>query len=131
MNGYYPMYNPMQRMELPQAAAIQQQPQIPASPGFICKPVTSKEEALGAQTDFFAAGTLMPDLAHGTVYLKRFNQNTGSSDFLTFVLQQTEAPAYASAQDVQELQAAIEQIRADVEKLRKPAGRTVKKDDEQ
>lgn len=138
MNGYmpynYPMYNPMQRMDLPQASAVPQQAQQTVQPGFICRPVTSKEEALGVQTDFFSPGTLMPDLAHDVVYLKRFNQNTGSSDFLAFALQQDapkQEPAYASMQDLQELQDRIDQMRADLDKLKKPSGRAVKKDDEQ
>ena len=51
---------------------------------FACHPVTSREEAVAAQTDYFSAGLVMPDLGHGTIYLKRFNPQTGASDFFEF-----------------------------------------------
>lgn len=56
--------------------------------GFLCRPVTSREEALAVQADYFSPGTLMPDLGHGVVYLKRFNPNTGASDIFEFALVQ-------------------------------------------
>ncbi|MBQ0067367.1 MAG: hypothetical protein KBS60_04180 [Phascolarctobacterium sp.] len=59
---------------------------------FTCRAVTSREEAMAAQTDYFSMGTVMPDLAHGVIYLKRFNSNTGSSDFLEFKYCQPEQP---------------------------------------
>ena len=68
------------------------QPQA-AQPGFSARGVTSKEEALATQTDYFSAGTVMPDLAHDVVYLKRFNQMTGASDFLEFRRVYPEPPA--------------------------------------
>lgn len=74
-----PMFNGYQQ---PQMQQMQPQQQTPV--GFTCKPVTSREEALAISVDFFGPGTLMPDLAHGMIYLKRFNQNTGSSDFMEF-----------------------------------------------
>lgn len=60
-------------------------------PSFTCHPVTSREEAVAAQTDYFSAGLVMPDLGHGCIYLKRFNPNTGASDFFRFVME-PEAP---------------------------------------
>lgn len=60
--------------------------------GFLCRPVTSREEALAVQADYFSPGTLMPDLGHNVVYLKRFNTNTGASDMFKFALVQ-DAPS--------------------------------------
>lgn len=82
---------------------------------FACRPVASREEAVAVQTDYFSAGTVMPDIGHGVVYMKRFNPTTGASDFYTFVLQKemaaSPAPVYATAQEVAELRAEIEKLR--------------------
>lgn len=71
-----------------QQPAQQSQPmqpmQVPQNSGYTCRPVTCREEAVAAQTDYFSAGLVMPDLSHGVIYLKRFNPNTGSSDFGEF-----------------------------------------------
>jgi len=67
---------------------------------FSCRAVTSKEEALAAQTEYFSLGTIMPDLAHNVIYFKRFNPQTGSSDFAEFKL------AAAPTQPVQYVTAA-------------------------
>lgn len=63
----------------------------PSVPAFACHPVTSREEAIAAPMDYFSAGLVMPDLGHGCIYLKRFNQNTGTSDVSEFRLVQNEA----------------------------------------
>lgn len=63
------------------------QPQLGYVPqGFSCKPVTSREEAMCMSTNFNGLGDIMPDLGHEMIYLKRFNTNTGMSDFLEFQL---------------------------------------------
>lgn len=77
----YPMQQSFQQPNYTQQYFPQQ-----TQGGFACRPVTSKEEALAAQTDFMAAGTVMPDLGHGMIYLKRFNPNTGLSDWAEFAL---------------------------------------------
>lgn len=88
----------------------QTQPQLPQMPQsvFNCRPVTSKEEAIAAQVDFFNSGTVMPDLAHGKIYLKRFNQQTGASDLMEFTYMAPEAPKpepeYATVEMLQELE---------------------------
>ena len=69
-----------------------QPPMQQPTSGFTCRAVTSREEALAAQTDYFSMGTVMPDMAHGIIYLKRFNTNTGSSDFLEFKYAAPEPP---------------------------------------
>lgn len=59
-------------------------PQPQQQNGYICRPVTCREEAVAAQVDYFSAGLVMPDFARGVIYVKRFNSNTGASDFGEF-----------------------------------------------
>lgn len=115
---------PYLRQDYTQPQTAQNYAPTLAQPGFICRPVTSREEAVAVQADYFSPGTFMPDLGHGVVYMKRFNPNTGASDFYTFALQ-TDAPApeepvYATAQEVAEL-------REEIARLKK--GKAVKKND--
>lgn len=94
----YPAYSPIPSTYQPRqeyAPQAIQQPvqaqQVSAqvnAPGFACRPVTSREEALGVLVDYFAAGTVMPDLAHGRIYLKKFNSDTGASNFYEFAIVQ-------------------------------------------
>lgn len=84
----YPYTNYYQQMPLsapqPMQQTVQMQPM--QQPGFTVRGVTSKEEALAAQADYMTAGHVMPDLAHGIVYVKRPNMLTGACDLLTFKL---------------------------------------------
>ena len=97
----------------PQASQATFQP--PAETGFSTRPVTGREEALGVQVDFFNAGTIMPDLAHGIIYLKRFNRNTGASDFLEFAYQPPKAaqpePQYVTVEMFRDLEAQVMAMR--------------------
>ena len=111
-NQPYPYQQPVQQIP------VQQIPQQ-AAQTFGCRPVTSKEEALGVQVDFLGPGTLMPDLAHGIVYLKRFNSNTGISDIYEFRLAEQQ-PEQEKPDELAEIRATIERLEADVEKLKKP-----------
>lgn len=92
-NPYYSGYNPQIQQPQPQQTAPQ--PQVQS--GFICRPVTSREEALATPCDFMAAGVIMPDMAHGMIYLKRFNSQTGASDFADFAYTPPTAPAKDTA----------------------------------
>ena len=93
----YPNYNPYQPYIPYQQPNYQPQQSMQAQANFSCRPVTSREEALAMQTDFLSAGMIMPDLAHGVIYLKRFNPNTGASDLMEFAFRQ---PADGAAQFV-------------------------------
>lgn len=87
-----------------------QQVQQAAPPGYVCKPVTSREEAVATSTDYFSLGVVMPDLGHGMIYLKRFNQQTGASDFFDFKLFTPEQAApveYATKADLDALRAEL------------------------
>lgn len=71
----------------PQYFQPYQQPQQPqsqnAQDAFACRPVTSREEAVASPADFMRP-LIMPDMAHGMIYVKRFNPSTGASDILDF-----------------------------------------------
>lgn len=124
----YPFYNPYQfgPQSAPQPRFDQMginPPQMQNAPvpqttqqgaAFLTRPVTSREEAVAAQVDFLGPGTLMPDLSHSTIYLKRFNPNTGASDFFTFTLEQPKAepePQWATKEDIAQLREEIEQLK--------------------
>ncbi len=78
----YP-YNSYQRpMQQYQMQPVQQyQPQQNPQANIIVRPVASIEEARAMQTDFSGAMILMPDTAHGQIYTKQLNYNTGSADW--------------------------------------------------
>ena len=94
--------------------------------GFMTRPVASREEAVAAQIDFFGPGMLMPDFGHNCVYYKRFNQQTGSCDFLTFRLEGAQAenseiektPEYATKSDLQEMQSVVQGLADEIKNLR-------------
>lgn len=82
--------------QLPQERPMQQLQQMQA-PGYNCRPVTSREEAVGAPTNYVGPGDVFVDIGHGMMYLKRFNPQTGTSDFLDFARVAPAAAAPAPA----------------------------------
>lgn len=94
--------------------------------GFQTRPVTGREEAMAVQVDFLGPGTLMPDLAHGKIYFKRFNRDTGASDLFVFSMDaetntaEPAAPEYATKADLQEMQQVIRGLAQDIDTLRAP-----------
>lgn len=62
----------------------QQNVQMPQYPQHIVRPVASVEEARAVQTDFSGALTIMPDTAHGYIYTKQLNLQTGCADFAAY-----------------------------------------------
>ena len=75
--NYFPGYQ-QQYMQQPYQGNYQQQPAQMNG-----RMVTSREEALGVPVDFNAP-VILPDLAHGVVYVKIFNQQTGAADFIEY-----------------------------------------------
>lgn len=140
---YMPYASPQQPAFAPQSRSAAFQPQgytmpanFPASQpapgfgqggGFSVQPVTTKEEALAVIADPFLAGVLMPDMAHGTIYLKRFNTQTGASDFFEFRAAADPAPApepqYVT---VEMFERTVENLRGEFSTMRK--GKGVKND---
>lgn len=94
---------------------------------------------MGVAADFSGAPMVFPDIANGRIFVKRWNFNTGSSDFTEFVPVVQAAPAsappqmqpaaFASLQDLQDLQDLVENLQKEVERLKKPVGRAGKKND--
>ena len=62
----------------------QQNVQMPQHQQHIVRPVASVEEARAVQTDFSGALTIMPDTAHGYIYTKQLNLQTGCADFARY-----------------------------------------------
>ena len=121
----YPLYPgsiPQRQTWLPQPQMQMQMP-MQQPPGFNCRPVTSREEAVATQVDFASPGTLMPDFAHNVIYFKRFNSNTGVSDFLTYALRTDPppqpAPEWASVQEVGELRSMVNELAKRLEAMKR------------
>lgn len=76
--------------------------QRPQRGGFICIPVTSREEAVATRVEAFGPAVIMPDLGHGMIYYKRFNEKTALADFgeFRYVPPQQDAQAQAAAPQV-------------------------------
>lgn len=101
--------------------------------------VTGREEAMGVAADFSGAPMVFPDVAGNRVFIKRWNFNTGSADFLEFVPAVQAAPpqeqpqipaqAFAPMQDLQDLRDMVDNLRQEVERLKKPVGKAVKRNE--
>lgn len=86
----YP-YGGYQPMQMPQMQMPKMPPQMPQNGQFgqgclspMSRPVSSREEAQATAADFSGALMVFPDMAHGHVYLKRWNMQTGAADFVEF-----------------------------------------------
>lgn len=86
----------------------QQNVQMPQYPQHIVRPVASVEEARAVQTDFSGALTIMPDTAHGYIYTKQLNLQTGCADFAAYSrvqMQDAPKPDYVARGEFDELKA--------------------------
>lgn len=92
------MMGPAQVQNVPVPGNVPVQPQ--AQNGFICVPVTSREEAVATRVEAFGPPALMPDFGHGMIYFKRFNEKTALADFAEFKL----VPEGDKTQEVKEPQ---------------------------
>lgn len=140
MQGYQQMNQPM--LNQPQSQGINvQQSNNTSQPNFFCRPVASKEEALGVPVDFMGSPMFFPDLAHNVIYMKRFNTTTGAADIFEFHDQQTQeqpsstAPSFApldefnaTKETIGQLKETILQLQNEIDQLKKPTGRAKKND---
>lgn len=145
---YYPNYAPYpqsrnnaaeyQTGQSTQAVQGPTQPQSANFSMFFCRPVTSREEALSVPVDFMGNPMFFPDLAHGIIYMKRFNPNTGSPDWLEFRVSQPQQPqqqpepeqvAFVPLEDFMDLKSDLEDLRNEIDRLKKPAGKAVRKNE--
>lgn len=151
--GNYPTYNPGYAPGQPYQNQMMMQPPpqipLPASQAAsqptqgispASRPVSNMAEANAVQADFSGALMVFPDLTHNRVYIKRWNMQTGSADFGEFApvipAQSNEDPekqnvVFASLQDFQDLQNTVINLQKEIERLKKPAGKAVKKNDDE
>lgn len=138
MQGYQQMNQPMLNQPQNQGANAQQANNA-SQPNFFCRPVASKEEALGVPVDFMGSPMFFPDLAHNVVYMKRFNTTTGAADIFEFHGQQEQpnapAPSFApldefnaTKETIGQLKETISQLQSEIDQLKKPTGRAKKND---
>ena len=130
MQGYQPMNQSVMNQSQSQSPNTQQTNGAP-QPNFFCRPVASKEEALSVPVDFMGSPMFFPDLAHNTIYMKRFNTNTGAADIFEFHGQQQEQttpPSFAPLDDFMAMKDTIAKLQSEIEQLKKPAGRVKKND---
>lgn len=105
----YPNYYPQQLPWTQQNWYGQQVQQMQQPQQLTGRMVTSREEALGVPADF-QAPVVMPDLAHGVVYVKVLNQQTGAADFLEYRRaepQQAQNPVSMLEERVNRLESAV------------------------
>ena len=139
-NQYQPMNQPMLNQPQNQGANVQQTNNA-SQPNFFCRPVASKEEALGVPVDFMGSPMFFPDLAHNVVYMKRFNTTTGAADIFEFHGQQAQeqpsstSPSFApldefnaTKETIGQLKETILQLQNEIDQLKKPTGGAKKND---
>ena len=118
--GFSPTYLPQNFQNSPQMPPQTAQGGTSSPSGFSCRPVTSKLEAEAVQVDFLGPGTIMPDLGHGVIYLKRFNPNTGSSDFLSFSFDQNQTVEQENSEsEISVIKKEINALREEIEEIKK------------
>lgn len=132
-NQYQSMMNQPMQMNQPQnqGAQMTNMQQAGGNSNFFCRPVASKEEALGVPVDFMGSPMFFPDLAHNVVYMKRFNTNTGAADVFEFRGEQAQAapaPSFAPLDEFNAMKSTIAQLQDEIERLKKPVGRVKKND---
>lgn len=91
MQTMYQQYQ--QPMQAPQAQMQQEQ--------FFCRPVASADEARGIPVDFSGKPMILPQLNAGRIYVKMFDQGSGSAIFREFRMHE-EPPQEVAAQPAAE-----------------------------
>lgn len=153
-NGYNPSYTPSAGYSSVNNNPYQTQAQMQSTAqnmGIQGRMVTSKEEALGVPVDFSGNPLFLADLAHNTIFVKKFNMNTGAADFAEFRLVPPPQPpvqqednnnvSFVPLQDFQDLndvvadmKSTINSLQKEIDRLKKPvnsnSGKVTKKDEQ-
>ena len=118
-NGYYPQKN--MRTPKPQIQPVINPPayQQEQAAQFRVIPVANPEEAAAIPTDFSGVPCIIPDFAHGAIYTKTFNPNTGSSVFLAFRLEENLQANAQPAPAPYDAKAEIDKLTAELEDIKK------------
>lgn len=119
--GYQPQMQPMYAQPYMQA----QQQAMPQEQMF-CRPVASADEARGVPVDFSGKPMIFPQLNAGRIYVKMFDQGTGSAIFRTFGLleeprqepQATAPVAFAPMSELEALRDYVRKLEARLESLK-------------
>lgn len=82
--------------------------------GFVCKPVTSRAEAVAYQIPFDGTTTYFVDTSNGCIYAKTFNFNDGTAPLQVYV-REVDNPApvvqYATVDMVEDLKREISELK--------------------
>lgn len=121
------IYSPSQSLSQPQQTASMGQQNN--SPSFICRPVSSREEAIATPTDFNGGILVLTDFYHGMIYTKMLDPKTGSSVFSdyqyippqqqTISQPETGQVQYAPFAYVERLENEIKGLREELEEAKK------------
>lgn len=118
--GYTPVARPAEPMQgYPQPQNVAPAQPVGQGQGFLCRPVTSKAEAIAAQIPFDGSTSYFVDTSNGNIYAKTFSFQDGSAPIVTYVRETEQTIQYATIDDLNALR----------EELLKPR-KAAKKDDE-
>lgn len=71
------------------------------------RPVSSREEAMAVGADFSGAPMIFPDMAHNTIYVKRWDMGSGTAVFAEYgpkePVPQPPPPTYATQEELKAL----------------------------
>lgn len=124
------MQSPSQMPQIPMQAQQAPAQQLPQGLSSVSRPVTNREEAVSTPADFSGSLMVFPDITHNRVYLKRWNIQTGNADFVEYAPiisanaepQTEQAPvAFANLKDFKELQDTVDDLKKEINRLKKPA----------
>ena len=103
-NNYFnPMqtYAPQMSVQAPQSVPVGGMGLSPSS-----RMLSNRDEANAVPADFTGALMVFPDMRNNRVYIKRWNFQTGTADFVEFVpfaQESKEEPKYATLEDLNAL----------------------------
>lgn len=125
----YPQQPSQQALQGPQATPQTTQGLSPAS-----RPVTNRDEANAVSADFSGALMVFPDITNSRVYIKRWNIQAGAAEFMEFVpaphvpsaYERPQDVAFASLQDLQNLQELVEDLQKEINRMKRPVGKAAK-----
>lgn len=104
--GTAPTYLPPMQQNAPQT------PTVAPRQGFMCIPVTCREQVVATQIPFDGSTTFFVDTAAGMIYAKTFDLNTGAAPIQEYVrVEHTQVqPEFVPMTTFKELLAKVEQL---------------------
>lgn len=118
MNYQQQTQNMMQQAQM-QPIAAQTVPQQFLSPS--SRIVASREEAEAVTADFSGAPIIFRDIAHDCVYIKQWDNASGSALFLTYT--RADGQNQSGRSDIKTLYDMMENLMQDVDRLKKSSGK--------